>query len=31
VVTLKSGGVPESLPDDFPGGAVIADGLVGAT
>lgn len=21
VVTLKSGGVPESLPDDFPGGA----------
>lgn len=31
VVTLKSGGVPESLPDGFPGSEAIVDGLVGAT
>ncbi|WCD94486.1 SDR family oxidoreductase [Streptomyces sp. HUAS 31] len=31
VVTLKSGGVPESLPTEFPGAEVIVDGLVDAT
>lgn len=31
VVTLKSGGVPESLPDGFPGRAAIVDSLVEAT
>ncbi|GHH30007.1 SDR family NAD(P)-dependent oxidoreductase [Streptomyces lanatus] len=31
VVTLKSGGVPESLPSGFPGAEAIADSLVGAT
>ncbi|KMS73056.1 3-oxoacyl-ACP reductase [Streptomyces viridochromogenes] len=31
VVTLKSGGVPESLPDGFPGREAISDSLVGAT
>jgi 3-oxoacyl-[acyl-carrier protein] reductase len=27
VVTLKTGGVPESIPDGFPGGGEIAEGL----
>jgi 3-oxoacyl-[acyl-carrier protein] reductase len=31
VVTLKSGGVAESLPDGFPGAAEITDGLVAKT
>ncbi|MEV8428801.1 SDR family NAD(P)-dependent oxidoreductase [Streptomyces chartreusis] len=31
VVTLKSGGVPESLPTEFPGPEAIVDGLVDAT
>ncbi|MEY9988717.1 3-oxoacyl-[acyl-carrier protein] reductase [Streptomyces sp. V4I8] len=31
VVTLKSGGVPGSLPDGFPGKEAISDGLVEAT
>ncbi|MGW6907850.1 SDR family NAD(P)-dependent oxidoreductase [Streptomyces sp. NPDC054940] len=31
VVTLKSGGVPESLPDGFPGSKEIVDSLVEAT
>jgi 3-oxoacyl-[acyl-carrier protein] reductase len=31
VVTLKSGGVPESLPDGFPGRSAIVDSLVEAT
>ncbi|MFJ2004552.1 SDR family NAD(P)-dependent oxidoreductase [Streptomyces chartreusis] len=31
VVTLKSGGVPESLPTEFPGAEAIVDSLVDAT
>ncbi|MFF0730960.1 SDR family NAD(P)-dependent oxidoreductase [Streptomyces chartreusis] len=31
VVTLKSGGVPESLPTEFPGAGAIVDSLVDAT
>ncbi len=31
VVTLKSGGVPETVPEGFPGRDAIVDGLVGAT
>ncbi|WP_405576816.1 SDR family NAD(P)-dependent oxidoreductase [Streptomyces sp. NBC_01092] len=31
VVTLKTGGVPETLPEGFPGGDAIVDSLVGAT
>ncbi|MCF1592117.1 SDR family NAD(P)-dependent oxidoreductase [Streptomyces muensis] len=31
VVTLKSGGVPESIPDGFPGKKAISDSLVEAT
>ncbi|MFI5555780.1 SDR family NAD(P)-dependent oxidoreductase [Streptomyces sp. NPDC051738] len=31
IVTLKSGGVPESLPDGFPGRSAIVDSLVEAT
>ncbi|MFI6014167.1 SDR family NAD(P)-dependent oxidoreductase [Streptomyces sp. NPDC051243] len=31
VVTLKSGGVPETLPEGFPGRDAIVDSLVGAT
>jgi 3-oxoacyl-[acyl-carrier protein] reductase len=31
VVTLKTGGVPETIPADFEGRAAIVDGIVGAT
>jgi 3-oxoacyl-[acyl-carrier protein] reductase len=31
IVTLKTGGVPESIPDDFPGKNEIAEGIKQAT
>lgn len=30
-VTLRTGGVPDSIPDSFEGKAAIAEGLIGAT
>jgi 3-oxoacyl-[acyl-carrier protein] reductase len=31
VVTLQTGGAPESIPDDLEGGQAIIDGIVGQT